>query len=103
MLLATTDDLRADYEVLGMVKGSRVRTRHVGHDIVASLRKLVGGEISEYAQLLEETREEAIAQMMDEAKKLGADAVIGVRMTSNNIAAGAAEMVVYGTAVRFKR
>lgn len=103
MLLATTDDLRADYEVLGMVKGSRVRTRHVGHDIVASLRKLVGGEISEYAQLLEETREEAIAEMMDEAKKLGADAVIGVRMTSNNIAAGAAEMVVYGTAVRFKR
>lgn len=102
MLLATTDDLRAEYEVLGMVRGSRIRTRHVGHDIVATLRKLVGGEITEYAKLLEETREEAIQSMVAEARKLGADAVIGIRMTSNSITAGAAEMVVYGTAVRIK-
>jgi len=69
--------------VLGMVKGSRVRARHLGHDIVAALRKLVGGEISEYAQLLEETREEAIQAMIAEARKLGADAVIGVRHDVN--------------------
>ena len=103
MLLATTDTMNAEYEVLGMVKGSRVRARHLGHDIVAALRKLVGGEISEYAQLLEETREEAIQAMIAEARKLGADEVIGGRMMSNSITAGAAEMVVYGTAVRFKR
>jgi len=102
MLLATTDDLRAEYEVLGMVKGSRVRARHVGHDIVAGLRKLVGGEISEYAKLLEETREEAIQAMVAAAEKLGANGIIGIRMTSNSITAGAAEMVVYGTAVRIK-
>lgn len=101
-MLMTTTDLRVEYEVLGLVKGSRIRARHIGHDIVAGLRKLVGGEISEYSQLLEETREEAILTMVAEAKKLGANAIVGVRMTSNNIAAGAAEMVVYGTAVRIK-
>lgn len=101
-MLLTTTDLRVDYEVLGLVKGSRIRARHLGHDIVAGLRKLVGGEISEYSQLLEETREEAIQAMVAEAKKLGANAIVGVRMTSNNIATGAAEMVVYGTAVRIK-
>ena len=101
-MLLTTTDLRVDYEVLGLVKGSRIRARHLGHDIVAGLRKLVGGDISEYSQLLEETREEAIQAMVAEAKKLGANAIVGVRMTSNNIATGAAEMVVYGTAVRIK-
>ena len=103
MLLATTDDLPAEYEVLGMVKGSRIRARHVGQDIVAQLRNLVGGEIPEYAKLLEETREEAIKAMVAEAEKLSADAIIGIRMTANSIASGAAEMVVYGTAVRFRR
>ncbi len=103
MLLTTTDDLRADYEVLGLVKGSRVRARHVGQDLVASLRKIVGGEITEYARLLEETREEAIRAMVAEAEKLGANAIIGIRMTSNSITDGAAEMVVYGTAIRIKQ
>ncbi len=67
-MLMTTTDLRVEYEVLGLVKGSRIRARHIGHDIVAGLRKLVGGEISEYSQLLEETREEAILAMVAEAK-----------------------------------
>lgn len=102
MLMTTTTDIRADYEVLGLVKGARIRARHLGHDIVAGLRKLVGGEISEYAQLLEETREEAIRAMVQEAEKLGANGIIGIRMTSNSIAQGAAELVVYGTAIRIK-
>lgn len=102
MLMTTTTDIRADYEVLGLVKGSRIRARHVGQDIVAGLRKLVGGEISEYAKLLEETREEAIKSMVHEAKNLGANGIIGIRMTSNSITQGAAEMVVYGTAIRIK-
>jgi len=102
MLLTTIDDLRADYEVLGLVRGSAVRARHVGQDLLAALRKLVGGEITEYARLLEETRDEAVEKMVEEARKLGADAVIGIRMTTNAITTGAAEMLVYGTAVRFK-
>lgn len=102
MLLTTTDDLRADYEVLGLVRGSAVRARHVGQDLLAGLRKIVGGEITEYARLLEETREEAVQKMISEAQKLGANAVIGIRMSSNAITTGAAEIVVYGTAVRIK-
>lgn len=102
MLLTTTDDLRAEYEVLGLVKGSRVRARHVGQDLVAGLRKIVGGEITEYARLLEETREEAIQEMKAEARRLGANAIIGVRMATNSITTGAAEIVVYGTAIRIK-
>ena len=102
ILLTTTDDLRADYEVLGLVKGSRVRARHVGQDIVASVRKLVGGEITEYAKLLEETREEAIQAMIAEAEPLGANAIIGIRMTTNSITTGAAEIIAYRTAVRIK-
>lgn len=102
MLLTTTDDLRAEYEVLGLVKGSRVRARHVGQDLVAGLRKIVGGEITEYARLLEETREEAIQEMQAEARRLGANAIIGVRMATNSITTGAAEIVVYGTAIRIK-
>ncbi|OUN01718.1 MAG: hypothetical protein BAA04_12745 [Firmicutes bacterium ZCTH02-B6] len=102
MLLTTTDDLRAEYEVLGLVKGSRVRSRHVGQDLVAGLRKIVGGEITEYARLLEETREEAIQEMKAEARRLGANAIIGVRMATNSITTGAAEIVVYGTAIRIK-
>lgn len=98
----TTTDIRADYEVLGLVRGSRMRAKHLGQDIMASLRKLVGREISEYARLLEETRDEAIQAMVRDAEKLGANAIIGARMTSNAITPGAAEVIVYGTAVRIK-
>lgn len=101
-MLLTTTDIRADYEVLGLVKESRVRARHVGHDLLAFLRKLVGGEITEYAKLLEETRDEAMQAMIAEAERLGANAIIGIRMITNSITSGAAEMVVYGTAVRIK-
>jgi len=101
-MILTTMDLKADYEILGLVKGSRVRSRHLGQDLMASVRKIVGGDITQYAQLLEETREDAIQAMIQEAKSLGADAIIGVRLTSNSITDGAAEIVAYGTAVRIK-
>lgn len=101
-MILTTVDLKADYEILGLVKGSRVRSRHLGQDLMASVRKIVGGDITQYAQLLEETREDAIQAMIQEAKSLGADAIIGVRLTSNSITDGAAEIVAYGTAVRIK-
>ncbi|MEW6522934.1 MAG: YbjQ family protein [Bacillota bacterium] len=95
MLLATSD-LSVDYQVLGMVKGSCMRAKHLGQDIVAGLRKLVGGEITEYARLLEE----AIKGMVKEAEAPGANAVIAVRFSTSTITTGAAEIIAYGTAVR---
>ncbi len=77
-----------------------MRARHLGMDILAALRKLVGGEITEYAQLLEEAREEAIKAMVRQAEDLGANAVIGIRLASSTITTGAAEVIAYGTAVR---
>ncbi|HCW51618.1 MAG TPA: hypothetical protein DGR79_06090 [Clostridiales bacterium] len=99
ILLATTD-LRTEYEVLGMVRGSCLRARHLGQDIVAGLRKLVGGEVTEYAALMKEAREEALKQMIQEARDLGANAVIGIRFATSTITTGAAEVIVYGTAVK---
>jgi len=84
----------------GRPRGSRMRARHLGMDILAALRKLVGGEITEYAQLLEEAREEAIKAMVRQAEDLGANAVIGIRLASSTITTGAAEVIAYGTAVR---
>lgn len=101
MLLATSD-LRTDYEVLGLVRGSCMRARHLGMDILAALRKLIGGEITEYTRLLEEARDEAIQAMVREAEALGANAVIGVRLASSTITTGAAEVIAYGTAVRIR-
>jgi len=99
MLMATVD-LNTEYKVLGLVKGSTMRARHLGQDIMAGLRKLVGGEVAEYASLLIEAREEAIAGMVREAEKLGANAIIGVRFASSTITQGAAEVIAYGTAVK---
>jgi len=99
ILLATTD-VRTDYEVLGMVRGSCLRARHLGQDILAGVRKLVGGEVTEYAALMQEAREEALKQMIREAQELGANAVVGIRFATSTITTGAAEVIVYGTAVR---
>ncbi|SOH93536.1 Uncharacterized conserved protein YbjQ, UPF0145 family [Monaibacterium marinum] len=85
---------------LGLVRGSTVRAKHVGSDIVASLRNLVGGEIREYQQLLAASREQALDRMIADAKELGADAVVGVRMQTSTITQSASEVVFYGTAVR---
>lgn len=99
-MLLTTTDLRTQYEVLGMVKGSSTKSKHLGKDIVALIRKVVGGDVKEYAELLEETRNEAEERMVAAAKKMGANAIIGIRFSTSSISSGVAEIVVYGTAVR---
>lgn len=99
MLLATTD-LRTEYEVKGLVKGSSMKAKHVGKDIMAFFRQLIGGEVKEYADLLKTAREEATAEMVREAKSLGANAIIGIRFGTSNVTTGAAEIIAYGTAVK---
>jgi uncharacterized protein YbjQ (UPF0145 family) len=86
---------------LGLVQGSTVRGKHLGKDIGAFFKGLVGGEIKGYSELLVEGREEAIDRMTNEAETLGADAIVNVRMTTSSITGGAAELMVYGTAVKF--
>ncbi len=89
-------------EVLGLVKANTIRAKHLGKDIMAGLRNIVGGELTEYTEMLSESREEALQRMIKEAEKLNADAVINVRFMTSSVAQGAAEMLVYGTAVRLK-
>jgi len=101
MIVVTTDTI-AGFRIaktLGLVRGSTIRARHVGRDLVASLRNLAGGELFEYSKLLAESREQAIDRMVEEARVLGANAVITVRFQSAEVSRGAAEMVSYGTAV----
>ena len=90
-----------EIEALGMVKGTIVQTKHVGKDFMASMKTLVGGEITGYTQMLNEARQIAIKRMVDEAKELGADAVIDIKYGSSQIMAGAAEVIAYGTAVKY--
>ena len=90
----------AEIEALGMVKGTIVQTKNVGKDFMAGMKTLVGGEIVGYTQMLGEARQIAVKRMVDEAKALGADAIIGVRYGSSQLMAGAAEVIAYGTAVR---
>lgn len=101
MIVATTGSIcgKRVARTLGLVRGNTVRTRHVGRDIAATLRNLVGGEISEYTKLLAEAREQAIDRMVDEARELGADAVIEVRFSTSEVMNAAAELLAYGTAV----
>lgn len=87
-------------ERLDVVYGSTVRSKHVGKDIFASLKNIVGGELTAYTELLEESRQEAIDRMLVKAEALGADAVVGIRFSTSSIAQGASELFVYGTAVR---
>jgi uncharacterized protein YbjQ (UPF0145 family) len=105
MILTTQDEL-ADYDIvetLGMVRGNTIRARHVGKDILAGLRTLVGGEIVEYTKMLAEAREQAIDRMIADAQAQGADAVVCLRFTTSPVMAGAAELLAYGTAVRVRR
>jgi len=84
---------------LGLVRGNTIRARHVGKDIKAGFRNIVGGEISEYTKLLGEAREQAIDRMVEEAKELGANGVVAVRFTTSVVMSGAAELLAYGSAV----
>lgn len=102
IILSTTETVpnRDVKEILGIARGSTVRARNVGRDILAGLKGIVGGEISEYTKLQADAREQALSRMVEDAKAHGADAVVGVRITTSMIAAGAAEIAVYGTAVK---
>lgn len=101
-LIVTTDSVagRDVMQVIGLVRGSTVRAKHVGTDIVASLKNLVGGEMTGYSSLMAGAREQAIDRMVSEAMAMGANAVIGCRLETSSIMAGASEIVAYGTAVR---
>jgi len=101
----TTQDEFADLcitETLGLVRGNTIRARHIGKDIVAGLRNLVGGEISEYTKMLAEAREQSIDRMLDEARKLGADGIVCLRFATSPVMQGAAELLAYGTAVKLR-
>ena len=87
-------------EALGLVRGSTIRAKHLGKDIVAGLRTLLGGEIKEYTEMLIESRAESMRRMELQAEKLGANAIINVRFVTSQVMAGAAELLAYGTAVR---
>ncbi len=87
-------------EILGLVSGSTVRAKHIGRDIMAGLKNIVGGELQGYTELLQEARDEATERMKAEAAKLGADAIVNVRFSTSSVAQGAAELFAYGTAVR---
>jgi uncharacterized protein YbjQ (UPF0145 family) len=87
-------------EHFGLVQGSTVRAKHVGRDIMASLKNLVGGELKGYTELLQDSREEATRRMTEQARQLGANAVVNVRFATSSVAQGAAELFAYGTAVR---
>ncbi|HDL60274.1 MAG TPA: heavy metal-binding domain-containing protein [candidate division WOR-3 bacterium] len=101
MLLVTTDEIpgRKIKKVLGLVKGNTIRARHLGRDLMAALRNLVGGEITDYTKMLAESREQAIDRMVEQAEEMGANAVVGIRFTTSSVMQGAAELLVYGTAV----
>lgn len=105
MILATTDSLPTYrvIETLGLVRGNTVRTRHMGHDIMAHLKNVVGGEVVEYTKMIAECREQSLDRMTAEAKELGADAVVGIRFVTSEIMQGASELLAYGTAVRIER
>jgi len=104
-LIVTTTDTIAGKNVvdtLGMVRGNTVRARHVGKDIMAGFRNIVGGEVNEYTKLLAEAREQSVQRMIEAAEKMGGNAVVGTRFITAGIMGGAAEILAYGTAVKLE-
>lgn len=101
MILVTGETIAGKRIVksLGLVRGNTIRARHIGRDILAMLRNLVGGEINEYTKLLAESREQALDRMTAEAERIGANAIVALRFQTSEVAAGAAELLAYGTAV----
>ncbi|MCO7227332.1 YbjQ family protein [Pleionea sp. CnH1-48] len=101
ILVVTTDDIanKKIVKTLGLVRGNTIRARHVGRDILAGLRTIVGGEVHEYTKLMAESREQALDRMVDEARSMGANAIVSTRFTTSLMAQGAAELLAFGTAV----
>ena len=101
MIITTSDRVegKAITKTVGLVKGSTIRARHLGKDIMAGLRGMVGGEITEYTKMMAEAREQAIQRMVEDAEKQGANAIIGMRFTTSMVMQSAAEILAYGTGV----
>ena len=103
MLLVNTDYISGkELETLGIVKGSIVQTKNFGKDFMAGIKTLVGGEVKEYTDMLNQARQIAVKRMVDEAQAQGADAVVNVRYASSSVMQSAAEVIAYGTAVKYK-
>ena len=103
MLLVTTDYIAGkELEMLGMVKGSTIQTKHLGKDITQSFKTLVGGELTAYTEMMNDARARATKRMVQEAEAMGADAIVGVRYGSAAVMQAAAEVMAYGTAVKFR-
>ena len=102
MLLTTTENIPGrSYEILGIVKGNMIQTRNIGRDIGQGLKSMVGGELSTYTEMMNESRAVATKRMVEEAEKLGADAVVMMRYSTSAVMQGAAEIIAYGTAVKY--
>ena len=104
MLLTTTENVPGrQYEILGVVKGNMVQTKNIARDIGQGLKSMVGGELTTYTEMMNESRAIATKRMVEEAESMGADAIVMMRYSTSAVAAGAAEIIAYGTAVRFVR
>ena len=103
MILATTETIPGKQidAILGLVRGNTIRARHLGKDIAAAFKNLAGGEITDYTKMMAESREQALDRMIEDAEALGADGIVGLRFTTSSVMQGAAEILVYGTAVTF--
>lgn len=102
MILVNTDYITGkNFEMLGLVKGSTIQSKNIGKDITQSFKTLVGGELKAYTQMMDEARALATRRMEEEAESLGADAIVNIRFASSAVMQGAAEIVAYGTAVKF--
>ncbi|MBN1323613.1 MAG: YbjQ family protein [Methanotrichaceae archaeon] len=104
MIITTTEGMPGyELDIIGVVYGSTVRSKHLGKDIVAFLKGLFGGELSEYTEMLEDARRQAVSRMADDAARKGADAVVNMRFATSQIGTRAAELTAYGTAVKIRR
>ena len=101
MLLSTTDSIAGKKIIrhIGLVRGNTIRARHIGRDMMAALRNVVGGEITDYTKMIAESREQALDRMIEQAQKLGANAIVTIRFSTTEVMQGAAEIMVFGTAV----
>ena len=105
MIVSTTNEVPGAEiaEVLGIARGNTIRARHIGRDVLAGLKGVVGGEVESYTKLMGESREQAIARMIEHAEALGADAIVGMRIATSVLMTTAAEILAYGTAVKLRR
>ncbi len=101
-MIITTTEPNGEFEILGIVTGNTVRSKNIGKDILAALKSIVGGELEEYTSMLADAREESMNRMINKAKELKADAVVSVRFTTAQTIKGAAELLAYGTAIKYR-